>query len=151
MLTLPEQAPIQPVLRDMRQRRIQVALVFDEHGGFSGLLMIEDIIEEIVGGLQDEFEETEATTEPLAGGGVRINGSAPITVIEDTLGVQHGDGDAVTAAGFFTEAYGAIPEVGAEVAIEQYRLVVSGMDGMRITSVDALPHAVSSGVPVDED
>ena len=149
MLSLPEQAPIQPVLRDMRQRHIQVAVVFDEHGGFAGLLTLEDIIEEIVGGLQDEFEETETTTETLAGGGIRINGSAPIAVIEETLGVAHGDGDATTVAGFFTEAYGAIPEVGSEVSIEQHRLVVSGMDGMRITSVDALPQAVPEGVPSD--
>ena len=140
MLPLPEQAPIQQVLRDMRRRHVQVAMVFDEHGGVAGLLTLDDILEEIVGGLEDEFEETEAMTEPLPGGGVRINGSAPITVIEETLGIEHGPGDATTVAGFFTEAFGAIPEVGAEAVLDQHRLVVSGMDGMRITSVDALPH-----------
>ena len=140
MLTLPESAPIQRVLRDMRRRRIQVAIVFDEHGGVAGLLTLEDIIEEIVGGLQDEFEETETATEPLPGGGVRINGAAPIAVIEDALGIVPARGDASTVAGFVTEAFGAIPELGAEVALDGYRLVVSGMDGMRITSVDALPH-----------
>ena len=139
MLTLPENAPIQRVLRDMRRRRIQVAIVFDEHGGVAGLLTLEDIIEEIVGGLQDEFEQTETTTEPLPGGGVRLNGAAPITVIEDALGIVPARGDASTVAGFVTEAFGAIPEVGAEVAVGGYRLVVSGMDGMRITSVDAVP------------
>ena len=140
LLPLPEQAPIQQVLRDMRRRRIQVAMVFDEHGQAAGLLTLDDILEEIVGELEDEFEEAEATSEHLPGGGVRINGSAPISVIEDTLGIVRGCGDAATVAGFFTEAFGAIPEVGAEVVLDQHRLVVSGMDGMRITSVDAWPH-----------
>jgi CBS domain containing-hemolysin-like protein len=110
-----------------------MAIVIDEWGSVEGLVTIEDILEEIVGEIQDEFDEPEATIEPLGNGTYAIDGRIPITDVNDyfSLDLPHEDFD--TIGGYVLGSLGRPPEPGDSVEVEDGTLRVKSVDGPRVS------------------
>ena len=136
---VPETLSVLNLLRDMRVRKSHIAVVVDEFGGTSGVVTLEDIIEEITGEIYDETDEDEeADIVALPTGGYRLLGSAHLESIGSALDLDFDeDGDYDTLAGFMIDELGHIPETGAAVVHSGMRFEVEQADGRRIVSVIA--------------
>jgi CBS domain containing-hemolysin-like protein len=110
-----------------------MAIVIDEWGSVEGLVTIEDVLEEIVGEIQDEFDEPEAAIEPLDNGTYAIDGRIPITDVNDyfDLDLPHEDFD--TIGGYVLGSLGRPPEPGDTVEVEDGTLRVKSVDGPRVS------------------
>ena len=137
-LVAPAQAHLQELLRLMRARRTQFAIVVDEYGGVDGIVTLEDVLEEIVGELQDEFEapQQEAVVR-RPGGIVRIDAHESVDVLGELLGIDPPAGPYHTVAGLVLDLLGEIPEAGATAEFGGYRFTVVEMDDLRIAAVEA--------------
>ncbi len=132
---VPETSPAHTLLQDFRRRQSHLAVVVDEHGGVSGIVTLEDTLEELVGEIQDEFD-----TEPPAvveiTGGYSVDGGLLLEDFADRFGVEHPENStADTLSGYIMEELGRIARVGDEVHLEDCRLRVQTMDRMRIDRV----------------
>lgn len=137
-LVVPENKPLGDLLRDFQNQHKQMAIVVDEYGGTSGLVTLEDILEEIVGEIEDELDPRQPPEWQLLGDGVyRLQGRAPLEVLEELFGLASDEEDIDTVGGLVFSKYGTVPEPGAEVLDEAHGLVfcVESMDERRIESV----------------
>ncbi|MEX0907903.1 MAG: hemolysin family protein [Gemmatimonadota bacterium] len=131
---VPETKPVEELIREMRRERLKMAIVIDEFGGTSGLVTLEDLIEEIVGEIDDEHEARTAPFEDVAGE-VRILGQVPIREVNERLGLVVVDEEHETIAGYLMGRLGRIPQAGDEVQVPGGRLSVSTMSGRRVERV----------------
>ncbi|MEX1183662.1 MAG: hemolysin family protein [Gemmatimonadota bacterium] len=131
---VPETKPVEELIREMRRERLKMAIVIDEFGGTSGLVTLEDLIEEIVGEIDDEHEARTAPFEDVAGE-VRILGQVPIREVNERLGLDLVDEEHETIAGYLMGRLGRIPQAGDEVQVPGGRLSVSTMSGRRVERV----------------
>jgi putative hemolysin len=136
-LFVPETKEIEELLREMR-RRTHIAIVADEYGGTAGLVTIEDVLEEIVGEIFDEYDPQVAMVTQLEDGRVRIDGRLAIDEIDERFGTAL-DVEADTAAGLFTEVAGHIPQVGESAEVQGLRLTVAAMEGNRVRQLIVEP------------
>ena len=132
-LVVPENKSIEQILRDFQQRKLQMAIVIDEWGSVEGLITIEDILEEIVGEIQDEFDEGEAAIEQIGDHLYAVDGRIPITEVNNhfELDLPHEDFD--TIGGFILGSLGRPPEVGDTVEADGVTLNVKSVDGPRVS------------------
>jgi CBS domain containing-hemolysin-like protein len=147
-LVVPSNIGVDRLLGEMRQRRTHFAIAVDEFGGTDGIVTIEDVLESIVGELQDEFEEPERPPQRGPGGRMRIDGLDNVDVLPGLLGFEAEPGPYNTVAGFVLDRIGRIPEVGDEIEVPGYRLRVVEMDDLRIATVEAEP--IMTPRPVQE-
>ena len=112
-----------------------MAVVIDEWGSFEGIVTIEDILEEIVGEIRDEFDQEEPQVLQLPDGSYLIDGSLPIEVANEALDTSFESEDFETIGGFVFGALGRVPEVGDEVHSDGYVLRVDETDGPRVAQV----------------
>jgi len=96
---------------------------------------MEDLVEELVGDIRDEYDQDESPTRRLVGGGVEVDGLLNLTDFEDETGLELPDGPYETVAGYITSCLGRLPAVGDETAVDGHRLTVVAMDGRRIERV----------------
>jgi CBS domain containing-hemolysin-like protein len=153
VLVVPENRPIDGILDDFQRQELQMAIVIDEWGSFEGLFTLEDIIEEIVGEIRDEFDEEEPAIRRLADGSYSIDGRIPIGVVNEALGSDFESEDFDTIGGLVLGAMGRVPEVGDEIRLDGYLLRVDEVDGPRIAQVVAreLPEEETTGSREQED
>jgi CBS domain containing-hemolysin-like protein len=111
---------------------MEMAIVIDEWGSFEGVLTVEDILEEIVGEIRDEFDQEEPTLHKLSDGSYSVDGHAPLTEVNRALGSEFESEDFETIGGLIFGLLGRTPEVGDEVALDGYALRVEEVDGPRI-------------------
>jgi CBS domain containing-hemolysin-like protein len=132
-LVVPETKRIEEILREFQKRKLQMAIVIDEWGSVEGLITIEDVLEEIVGEIQDEFDEDEASIEPLGNGSYAIDGRIPIVEVNQyfDLDLPHEDFD--TIGGYILGSLGRPPEAGDVVEAEDTTLRVKSVDGPRVS------------------
>jgi CBS domain containing-hemolysin-like protein len=132
-LVVPENKPIEQILREFQQRKLQMAIVIDEWGSVEGLITIEDVLEEIVGEIQDEFDEGEAAIEKIGDGVYAVDGRIPITEVNEyfDLDLPHEDFD--TIGGFVLGALGRPPEPEDTVEADGVSLRVKSVDGPRVS------------------
>ncbi len=132
-LVVPENKRIEEILREFQRLKLQMAIVIDEWGSVEGLVTIEDVLEEIVGEIQDEFDEPEAAIEPLGDGTYAIDGRIPITDVNAyfDLDLPHEDFD--TIGGYVLGSLGRPPEPGDTVKVEDATLRVKSVDGPRVS------------------
>jgi CBS domain containing-hemolysin-like protein len=132
-LVVPENKPIEQILREFQQRKLQMAIVIDEWGSVEGLITIEDILEEIVGEIQDEFDEGEATIEEVGDDLYAVDGRIPITEVNEyfSLDLPHEDFD--TIGGYVLGALGRPPEPDDTVEADGVSLRVKSVDGPRVS------------------
>jgi putative hemolysin len=143
---VPETKPVDELLVEMRSQP-HIAIVADEYGGTSGLVTLEDLIEEIVGEIQDEYDREEPMIVDLGGGCFRIDARVPIDDLNETFGTAI-ELEADSVGGLFTEIAGHIPQVGESVDIEGLRLTVERLEGARIREITVRP---ASGCGEEED
>jgi CBS domain containing-hemolysin-like protein len=131
-LFVPDTKPIEPLLREMRRERAHLAVVIDEFGGTAGIVTIEDVMEEIVGEIEDELDD--AASEPVRGpaGEVLITGGFPISQLNELYDLRLPDEDYTTVGGFVLGRLGRVARVGDEVTIRGGRLRVVEMDARRV-------------------
>ena len=132
-LVIPENKPIEQILKEFQQRKLQMAIVIDEWGSVEGLITIEDVLEEIVGEIQDEFDEGEAVIEEIGDGVYAVDGRIPITDVNEyfDLNLPHEDFD--TIGGFVLGALGRPPEPDDTVEADGVILHVKSVDGPRVS------------------
>ncbi|HEY8075162.1 MAG TPA: hemolysin family protein [Labilithrix sp.] len=126
------------VLREMRSRRLHLAIVSDETGGTSGIVTLEDIIEEIVGDIRDEYDTDEAQIQKLAEGRFVADAAIPIADLEMHLGRKlPEDGEFESLGGLIIHRLaGRVPDVGATIKLDGYDLIVREADDKRIVKVE---------------
>lgn len=137
---VPETKPVDELLVEMRQRKTHMALVADEYGGTAGLVTIEDLLEEIVGEIFDEYDRDEQLVTELAGGGFLLDARLPIDDFNDLLGTAI-ELEADSIGGLFVELAGHIPEPGEEIEVEGVSITVRDVEGTRIRSLLVQPRA----------
>jgi CBS domain containing-hemolysin-like protein len=132
-LVVPENKPIEQILKEFQQRKLQMAIVIDEWGSVEGLITIEDIVEELVGEIQDEFDEGEAQIEEIGDGVYAIDGRIPITDVNEyfDLDLPHEDFD--TIGGYVLGVLGRPPDPGDTVEVDGVTLHVKSVDGPRVS------------------
>ena len=123
---------IDELLRDMRRRRAHMAVVVDEHGTAVGLVTIEDIVEEIVGEIEDEFDEAAEPAVRRHEDGWIVEGSASLRLVTEEIGLQLEDHHEATISGHLLEKLGRIPEVGERLEIEGRTVEVTRVGEARI-------------------
>jgi CBS domain containing-hemolysin-like protein len=137
VLIVPENRPIDDILEEFQRQELQIAIVIDEWGTFEGLFTLEDIIEEIVGEIRDEFDEEEPAVRQLPDESYSIDGRIPIGVVNEALGSAFESEDFDTIGGLVLGHLGRVPEVGDEVRLDGYLLRVDEVDGPRVAQVIA--------------
>lgn len=140
---VPETIRLDPLLLLLRQGGFQLAIVMDEYAGTSGVVTLEDVIEEIVGEVSDEHDRVRDPSRMLPDGSWTVSGLWRPDEVADRIGAQVPDGPHYeTLGGFVMEQVGRIPEVGDAVALDGWRLQVVSMDGRRIDRVRLTPAPV---------
>jgi CBS domain containing-hemolysin-like protein len=135
-LYLPETAHLDRALAQFRRERVQLAIVIDEFGGTAGLVTLEDVIEELVGEVQDEFDrETPMLREE--GGVYLINGLMPLSDVRERLDLDLKDEPYDTVGGMIFGRLGRLAQVGDSVDVEGHRFTVTAVDGHRVAQVKA--------------
>jgi CBS domain containing-hemolysin-like protein len=128
------------VLREMRAGRHHMAIVIDEYGGMAGLLTLEDVLEEIVGDIQDEHDDEEPTIVSLPNGHLVVDASVPIAELNRHTGFElPDDGDYTSLGGFIVEMMGRVPEPGAVLDRMGHRFLVKTADERHVTKVEIMP------------
>ncbi|HEX3906379.1 MAG TPA: hemolysin family protein [Mycobacteriales bacterium] len=128
---IPESKPVDELLREMQANRVHVAVVIDEYGGTAGLVTIEDILEEIVGEITDEYDREAPRVEELPDGSVRVNVRLPVDDIEEMFGVAFDLEDVETVGGLLAAELGRVPIPGATASAQGLTFLAEGAKGRR--------------------
>ncbi|MBM4358799.1 MAG: HlyC/CorC family transporter [Deltaproteobacteria bacterium] len=137
---VPESRPLSELLRDMRQSRQHMAIVVDEFGGTSGVVTLEDVIEEIVGDIRDEHDPERAPVVALPEGGLLVDGTTLLCDLTGQLGRDlDPDDEYDTIGGMITDKLGTVPTVGTTLRVEGFELVVRDADEKHVTKVEIVP------------
>ncbi len=136
---LPGSKNVLAALSEMRREGHHLAIVVDEYGGTDGIVTLEDLIEEVIGDIRDEYDTSEAGTRRLVGGAVEIDGRENLDEVAEVTGLEVPEGPYETAAGFVMSALGRLPALGDEVECNGYRLAVTAVDGHRAARVRISP------------
>jgi len=134
---VPETKPVEELLMEMRSRT-HIAIVADEYGGTAGLVTIEDLLEEIVGEIFDEYDSEVPLIQEFADGTIRVDARLPVDDLNERFDTAI-ELDADTVGGVFTEVAGHIPVVGERIEIEGLRLTVEELQGTRIMELTVEP------------
>jgi putative hemolysin len=132
---VPETKRISQLLAEMQAHQYHMAIVVDEYGGTAGLVTLEDLIEELVGEIVDEFDREEPMMEPLPGGGVRVNARMPVDEVNDLLHAELPEGDWDSIGGLVLHLLGHIPVNGETAVFDGLSLRAERVQGRRIGRV----------------
>jgi CBS domain containing-hemolysin-like protein len=135
---VPETRPLDELLRDMRAGRSQLAVVIDEYGGTAGIITLEDLLEEIVGEIHDEYDEPPAgprLTTPRETGTYVVDASLHRDEVLELFGLELPEGPFETLAGYLLVLFDRIPVEGDRVADDHWLYEVVEMDHLRISQV----------------
>jgi putative hemolysin len=144
---VPETKKVGQLLKELQKRRTHLALVIDEHGSVTGLVTLEDLIEEIVGEIQDEYDWEERPVERLRDGSLVVEGTVSAADLRGTYAIPIPESEEFqTVAGFMLERLGSIPKGGEMVPLGDFRLTVVDVERNRISKVkvEKLPVAVKA-------
>jgi len=122
-------------LSEMRREGHHLAIVVDEYGGTDGIVTMEDLMEEVIGEIHDEYDVEAEQTRPLRGGDVEVDGLLNLEDFNDRTGLELPEGPYETVAGFIINELGRLPEVDESVEALSHRFTVTELDGRRIAKV----------------
>jgi CBS domain containing-hemolysin-like protein len=128
---VPDSKPVDELLRQMQAQRIHVAIVIDEYGGTAGLVTIEDILEEIVGEITDEYDNERPPVEWLSDDSARVTARLSVTELGELFGVNLDDLDVETVAGLLAHQLGRVPIAGSTATVRGLRLTAENLAGRR--------------------
>ena len=143
---VPETKRIDDLLHEMQRHRIHMAIVVDEYGGSTGIVTLEDIVEEIVGEIQDEHDRTPASVERLPDGSYLVAARTNVDELNEALDWNLPKRDYETVAGLVLATLGRIPRAGEEFQIPGYTITVMEADARRVAAVKIAP--VSTAAPM---
>ena len=149
-VVVPEHRELDGVLVDLELAASRLAVVVDEHGGTAGLITREDILEELVGDIADEYDEPVAITASQRDGRVIVEGLKSRDEIEEIVGLRLPDGPFETLAGFMLQQMGSIPEVGQVVEWRGWKFEVLRKENLRIADVAIEAPSDANGSPLDQ-
>ena len=138
VVALPESLGVLDALRRLQAEREQLALVLNEYGGTEGIVTVEDLLEELVGEIYDEFDPDSRDIQPEPDGSIALPGQFPVHDLPD-LGVSLPEGPYATVAGLILDRLGRIPAEGDAVDVDRWRLEVLEMDRRAIVQVRLVP------------
>lgn len=138
---LPGTKRVLAALQEMRRSGQHLAVVVDEYGGTAGIVTLEDVVEELVGEIRDEYDAPHPASRRLLDGAVEVDGLLNLEDLADETGLELPDGPYETLGGYLAAQLGHIPHVGESVVAAEHRLTVAGLDGRRVSQVrvEALP------------
>jgi len=128
---VPESKPIDELLREMQRRQIHLAIVIDEYGGTAGLVTIEDILEEIVGEIADEYDKEQPAVEWLGEDRARVTARLPVEELAELFGVAIEAEDVETVGGLLAQQLGKVPIAGSVATVAGLRLTAESLAGRR--------------------
>jgi putative hemolysin len=134
VLTLPSTRHLLAALNDMRREGAHLAIVMDEYGGTAGIVTLEDLVEELVGDIKDEYDVEEESTHHVSGE-IEVDGLLNLDDFEDETGMELPEGPYETVAGFIVSRLGRLPEPGDVIEYDGHKLTVVEVDGLRIARV----------------
>lgn len=132
---VPESKKVQELLTEMKQRHISIAIVVDEYGGVAGLVTIEDLIEEIVGEIRDEFDVEEEPIQEVSESEVIVDGAFSIDELNERFGMDVEKEDYDSVGGFIVNELGRMPSVGDSVSVNGVSMKVLSVAGRRVKKV----------------
>jgi putative hemolysin len=141
VLYLPASKRVLAVLSEMRREGHHLAIVVDEYGGTAGIVTLEDLLEELIGDIRDEYDVEDAQSRRLHGGALEIDGLVNLDDFADETGVDLPEGPYETVAGYLMAVLGHLPQVGESVEVSGHRLAVTEVDGRRVARVRVTPPA----------
>ena len=147
---VPEVKHIDELLAELREQRIQLAIVVDEYGGTAGLVTIEDVLEEIVGEIQDEYDREEATIERVNDAEVIMDARVGLDELNEMFDLQIEGDDYDTVGGFVYHQLGRMPAPGDEVQADGLDLRVISVLGRRIKKIRITKVPVEAGAADEE-
>jgi putative hemolysin len=142
---LPISKTVLSALSEMRRDRAHLAIVVDEYGGTAGIVTLEDLVEELIGDIQDEYDEEVSHPRQLRGGDVEVDGLLNLDEFAEQTGLELPEGPYETVAGYLLAALGHLPENGESAEIAGRKLTVTQLDGRRISRVLVSPAGLATG------
>lgn len=128
---VPESKPVDDLLREMQQSATHIAIIVDEYGGVSGIATMEDVLEEIVGDISDEYDQEVEDFKLLPNGSYRVNAKCSLFDLGEELGLELEDEDVDTVGGLLTKQLGRLPNLKDEVTVSGLRMKVEKIEGRR--------------------
>ncbi len=138
---MPNSKTVLAALSEMRRERAHLAIVVDEYGGTAGIVTLEDLVEELIGDIRDEYDVDQDRPRRLRTGEVEVDGLLNLHEFEEQTGIELPEGPYETAAGFVLAGLGEVPQVGNSVEVDGQRITVTEMDGRRIARLRIAPAA----------
>lgn len=135
LVHVPEMMPLENLLKFFLSRHAHLAVVVDEYGGAVGVVTLDNVLEELVGDIQDEFDTAESEYQQIGEGEFMVEGSLGLYELEDLLDIKIESTEVSTVGGYVTHLLGHLPRVGEKVAIDGYVITVTQTDGRRVVSV----------------
>jgi putative hemolysin len=130
---LPISKTVLASLSEMRREQAHLAIVVDDYGGTAGIVTLEDLVEELIGDIRDEYDLEQGLATTLRGGEVEVDGLLNLSEFTEQTGVELPEGPYETAAGYVLAASGDLPAVGDSVQIAGHTITVTELDGRRIS------------------
>jgi CBS domain containing-hemolysin-like protein len=142
---IPESKKISDLLRDLVERKTQIAVVIDEYGGTAGLITLEDILEEIVGEIYDEYDRQEPRLVPQEDGSVLVDARLDVEELMDHFDLERPEGKFESVGGLLIHSLGRVPQVNDRVEITTLELTVISADERRAKQVQARRLPLAAG------
>ncbi len=148
VLMIPGSKRVLPTMSEMRSTGAHLAIVVDEYGGTAGIVTLEDLVEELVGDIRDEYDEADPM--PQAPGEHIVDGLLNLVDFQDETGIELPEGPYETVAGYMIAEIGALPELGMQVEVERHVLTVVELDGRRVARIRVEPVVNPGDTPEDD-
>jgi CBS domain containing-hemolysin-like protein len=135
LIYVPETARLERLLQLFLERKLHMAIVVDEFGGTTGMVTLENILEELVGQIQDEFDQEKPLLLRTGEGAWEVAGALPVHELEELIGEKLRAERITTVSGWVTRRLGGFPKAGDSVSVGAYELRVEAMEGMRVAKL----------------
>jgi CBS domain containing-hemolysin-like protein len=147
---LPVTLRLDQLLLEFQKNRVHLAMLLDEYGSVVGMVTLENVLEELVGPIQDEFDRESPQILPLEDGGFEVEAACPLDVLAEQVGMELPETQAETAGGLILDLLGRLAKPGDAVEVSGHRLTVTRADPTRIRKIRIEPIKVPSGEPEDQ-
>jgi CBS domain containing-hemolysin-like protein len=141
LIYAPATARLEQLLRLFLERRLHFAVIVDEYGGTLGIATLENVLEALVGQIQDEFDQEETQFVRRDAHSWEVSGTLPLHELEKIIGAVHHDESVATASGWVTQKLGGFPKAGDSLAVGNHELRVEEMDGQRVARLKIIQRA----------
>lgn len=132
---IPATKKVVELLREFQQKKIHFAVVVDEYGGIAGLVTLEDLLEEIVGEIADEFDVKQEAIQPMEDGAYRVSAMTPVEDLSEAIDAELPEGDYDTVGGLVLSLFGRMPKKGESVETAGLNFTVEKMKGVRLVEI----------------